>query len=333
MSKIDFVIPWVDGSDPDWIAEMNRYTSLNGDKREVRFRDWDLLKYWFRGVEIFTPWVHRIHFITWGHLPAWLNTKCKKLNIVLHEDYIPSKYLPTFSSRTIELNIHRIKNLSQRFVYFNDDMFIINRLKQSDFFFRGKPCCMAGLGIPSGLEEKIYVNILLNNNRIINKHFKAKEVMKKQFFKFFHYRYGLRELLRNSALLPWCQDFFPGFHVEHGPNAYYKKTIEDVWAAEGNYLDEVCMHKFRTMDDVNQYLFLWWQWCKGDFHPYNLRKQYTFMKMDYNVEYIQNTIVEKSSPIIVLNDTDIAIDKIDTIRESITESFEQILPNKSSFEL
>ena len=333
MSKIDFVIPWVDGNDPNWIAEKNRYLDEAGDKRNERFRDWHLLKYWFRGVEKNAPWVNRVYFITSGSLPAWLNTNHEKLTIVYHKDYIPHRYLPTFNSHTIELNIHRIKNLCQKFVYFNDDVFIINKIKQTDFFFKGKPCSMAGLGILGGLEEKLFINILFNNNSIINKHFKAKEVIKNQFLKFFSYRYGWRALLRNAALLPWCQDFFPGFHVEHGPAAYHKKTLADVWNAERKYLDEVCMHKFRTMDDANQYLFMWWQWCKGDFHPYNIRKQFTFMKMDYDIEYIKNAIERKSSPIIVLNDTDIPIDKIDVIRKSITESFEYILPDKSSFEL
>ena len=36
------------------------------DDRKERYRDWDLLRYWFRGVERFAPWVRRIHFVTWG---------------------------------------------------------------------------------------------------------------------------------------------------------------------------------------------------------------------------------------------------------------------------
>ena len=175
MSKIDFVIPWVDGSDPNWITEKNRYIEEDGDKRNQRFRDWHLLKYWFRGVEKNAPWVNRIHFITWGHIPAWLNTNHERLSVVFHEDYIPHKYLPTFNANTIELNLHRIKNLCQKFVYFNDDIFIIKKIKQADFFFKERPCSMAGLGIPGGLEEKIYNNILLNNNRILNKHFMQKK--------------------------------------------------------------------------------------------------------------------------------------------------------------
>ena len=42
-----------------------------------------------------------------------------------HEDFIPHKYLPTYNSRAIEFNVHRIKGLEEKFVLFNDDMFIL----------------------------------------------------------------------------------------------------------------------------------------------------------------------------------------------------------------
>ena len=122
--KIDFVMPWVDGSDIEWQREKTRYRDKEVNQKEIdasmaRYRDWDNLQYWFRGVEKFTPWVNKIHFITYGHLPKWLNTTNPKLQIVKHEDYIPEKYLPVFSARPIELNIHRIPGLSDKFVYFN----------------------------------------------------------------------------------------------------------------------------------------------------------------------------------------------------------------------
>src|SRR5699024_8846127 len=139
--KIDFVLTWVDGNDPDWQKVKNQYTVKDlGDNRDIRFRDWDNLQFWFRGVENFTPWVNKVHFVTWGHIPKWLNINHPKLNIVYHHDYIPEKYLPTFSSHVIELNLHRIKGLSDRFVYFNDDTFITKTMKESDFFISGLPC-------------------------------------------------------------------------------------------------------------------------------------------------------------------------------------------------
>ena len=63
--KIDFVIIWVDGGDAEWRKEKNKYAGIpneeiNGD---ARFRDWDNLKYWFRGVEKFAPWVGNIYFV------------------------------------------------------------------------------------------------------------------------------------------------------------------------------------------------------------------------------------------------------------------------------
>lgn len=141
-SPIDFVIPWVDGSDPEWIKEKNRYlpSAANGDDSPVRYRDWDNLRYWFRGVEKNAPWVNRIHFVTWGHILKLLNVNHPKLHIVRHSDYIPSKYLPTFNSHTIELNFHRIPGLADQFVYFNDDIFIMKPMRSQDFFCKSLPC-------------------------------------------------------------------------------------------------------------------------------------------------------------------------------------------------
>ena len=62
--KIDFVIAWVDGNDPDWQVERKRYANdSKGDNRNIRFRDWNNLHYWFRSIEKCTPWVNKIYFI------------------------------------------------------------------------------------------------------------------------------------------------------------------------------------------------------------------------------------------------------------------------------
>ena len=61
---IDFVITWVDGEDPIWQEEKAKYSDVGSDKRKSRFRDWDQLRFWFRAVEKFAPWVNKIHFVT-----------------------------------------------------------------------------------------------------------------------------------------------------------------------------------------------------------------------------------------------------------------------------
>ena len=62
--EIDFVITWVDGSDQEWRREKALYNPEAGmDNDAERYRDWDLLKFWFRGVEKFAPWVRRVYFV------------------------------------------------------------------------------------------------------------------------------------------------------------------------------------------------------------------------------------------------------------------------------
>ena len=147
ISDIDFVIIWVDGSDPIWRAERAKYEKTKSDTEDARYRDWEILKYWFRAVERYAPWVRKIHFVTCGQKPEWLNLNHEKINFVNHSDYIPKRFLPTFSSHTIELNLHRIIDLSEKFVYFNDDMFLNDYVSPSDFFIGGLPCDCAILNI------------------------------------------------------------------------------------------------------------------------------------------------------------------------------------------
>ena len=114
MNGIDFVLLWVDGDDPAWreaFLNARKAAGRDADLSAIRFRDWQTLPYWFRAVERFAPWVRRIHLITWGHLPAWLDTSHPKLHIVRHEEYLPGEYLPSFNSNTLELNIARIEGL------------------------------------------------------------------------------------------------------------------------------------------------------------------------------------------------------------------------------
>mgnify|MGYP001860213313 FL=1 len=137
---IDFVVTWVDDNDPKWRAQKTAFeTSLSRDdmykNSNARYREMGLLKYWFRGIDKFAPWVNRIHFVTCGHVPKWLNIAHPKLNIVAHRDYMQSKYLPTFNSNAIELGLYKIQGLCENFVYFNDDMYITAPVKK-EYFFR-----------------------------------------------------------------------------------------------------------------------------------------------------------------------------------------------------
>ena len=87
---IDIVVMWVNPNDDLWLQEKAKYTAQEKYAPEkdsnliARYRDWDNLRYWFRGIERFAPWVRTIHFVTWRTVPSWLNTNHSKLNVVLN---------------------------------------------------------------------------------------------------------------------------------------------------------------------------------------------------------------------------------------------------------
>lgn len=327
--KIDIIIPWVDSSDPIWQSEFEKFTEGNapGDSRLIRYRDWGLLHFLFRGIEQFMPWVNKIHFVTSGHLPEWLDLTNPKLNWVKHSDFIPSDYLPTFSANTIELNLHRIEGLSEKFIYFNDDMLVLKPVSSKRFFRKGLPC---DLGVMTAKpSDGGVIHMAINDLDIVDKHFNKRKQMLRHFSKWFNLRYGVG-ILNNILLSPWRD--FSGFIDPHLPNAFLKSTFEEVWAVESDALDKTCRARFRTNDDVNQWLFRYWQLAKGSFIPLNTRKNDVSMDItDETISSIIAKITKGDWSIVCLNDN-AEISDFNNLRNQFEESFNKIFPHKSLFE-
>lgn len=334
MNKIDFVITWVDGSDKNWQKEKQHYLYKEQriksvDSDNVRYRDWGTLKYLFRGIEKYAPWVNHVYLLTNGQVPDWINTNNKKLSIVFHKDFIPAEYLPTFSSHPIELNMYRIESLQDQFVLFNDDMFIIDEVKPTDFFKNGLPCDSAVLSPIISGSDSDFSHILINNIQLINKHFNKKEVIKKEFRKFFNPKYGF-QLLRTVDMMPW--KYFVGFYNHHLPYSFLKKTFKEIWELEAEKLNDTCMHRFRNnFYDVSPWLMRYWQLVSGNFYP---RSTSFGQKFNYsaNNKHIYDTIVNKKFKVICLNDDDAEKFDFDTEKINTINAFETNLNKKSSFE-
>lgn len=330
--KIDFVVTWVDDQDPKWLKEKEKYKpksneelDKNWNDNEIRYRDWNLLKYWFRGVEKFAPWVNKVYFVTCGQKPEWLNEKNEKLVLVNHKDFIPEKYLPTFNSNAIELNIHRIKGLSDKFVLFNDDMYIINKTKPTDFFKNGLPCETATsdcvpLEINVGHSE-------IPNMKVLNKYYKKRKVQLNNFSKWFNIKYR-KHIFKNIFLFPW--DNFTGLYEGHIPSSYIKKYYKEIWEKEYALLDKTCNNKFRTDEDINHWLIKGFQLCNGDFVPRNPNIGKVFLNpIDSK---INEAIVGKKYKMCCINDAKCKKEDYINQKQKLHESFELILPEKSSFE-
>lgn len=329
--KIDFVIAWVDGNDRLWREEKQKYSPQSGsDSREIRYRDWENLKYWFRGIEKYASWVNKIYFVTCGHLPEWLNTKHPKLVITNHKDFIPNKYLPTFSANPIELNIHRIPNLSEQFVFFNDDTFITKQTKPEDFFKNGLPCDSAVLN-PHISQREYKTHMEAADMDVINDNFNKNQCIKSNFLKWFNYKYG-KNLLKTICLLPW--EKFTGFTQWHIANSYLKSVYEEIWEKEYETLNETCLRKFRYILDVNQWLIENWQLASGKFYPRNpkIGKSYVFTENKEENKKILKDLEKQNYKIMSINDMVKETDTFEKWKLELIKSFDKILPEKSKFE-
>ena len=331
MDKIDFVILWVDGSDPEWQRQREYFSAPedNNGTDENRFREWGLLRYWFRGVERYAPWVNRVFLVTNGQVPNWINREHPKLRLVRHEEYIPKRYLPTFNSNVIELWLHQIPDLGEHFVLFNDDMYLTAPVKPEDFFRKGLPCDSAVMDlVTTPGPEDCLPHMQINNFALINRHFNKKKVLRKNMGKFFAPVYG-SGLIRNFLLLPF--QYFSCFRDSHLPSSYLKETFFRVWGQEGEKLEASGAHRFRSKSDVTHWLFKCWQICEGNFAVRSARWGHHFELWEDDLEEICRSLKKQKYHAVCLNDSKMDID-FEVARKRLSECFETIFPDMSEFE-
>ena len=328
---IDFVITWVDNEDPQWQAAFHKWLPANTeglDVGETRYRNWHLLRYWFRGVELFAPWVRTIHFVTNGQLPAWLNTEHPKLHIVKHSDILPSDALPCFSSHPLELNMHRIERLAEHFVYFNDDIFLTTPTTPSDFFHGSLPVDMA-VTKPKDESDDMMNAIIANNLRLINSCYHKWEVELRHPQQWFHPAYlGFLKLSFKSLF----DTKFERLLDPHAPQPYKKTTLQEVWQQFPTELEATTHRRFRCREDVNQWLFRYWRIARGEFHPQNIfRHNAIFFSPQEQWSDLAEAVKSPSVKIVTINDTD-RISVFKTFIAKTAALFQELLPEASSFE-
>lgn len=123
---------------------------------------------------------------------------------------------------------------------------------------------------------------------------------------------------------------YSSFAFPHISSSFLKSTYEEVWEKENELLDKVSKNKFRTKEDVNQYIFKAWQYCKGLFYPRNYKFGDNIPVSNDN-RFLINKILGKDYKVICLNDSE-KLNDFEKVKNEINSAFESKFPNKSSFE-
>ncbi|MBJ7357971.1 stealth conserved region 3 domain-containing protein [Nocardioides sp.] len=180
---VDVVYTWVDGNDPVWnAAREQRLARLTGtgsaetaqtreSSGQARFVSRDELRYSLRSVHLFAPWVRRIHLVTAGQVPDWLDLDHSSVTVVDHSAILPADALPTFNSHAIETSLHRVPDLAEHFVYFNDDFFLGRPIRPEAWFSpAGLPATFVApttVGLSDLPDAPPYLKAAWNNRRLL----------------------------------------------------------------------------------------------------------------------------------------------------------------------
>lgn len=334
--KIDFVVTWLDPSDPKWQADYVKYKSATTGRTEsARFRDWGLFKYWFRSIEQYAPWVNKVFLVTNGKFPDWINSNHPKLVLVKHSDYIPEQFLPTFNSCAIEMFLHRIPGLSEHFVYFNDDCYLNAPVKPEYYFKKGLPCdcnqeTMFNVPIYSK-EDKFGTNIsLFIDIGVINANFARYLTVRKSMKRWYGLHLGIKGICQ--SLIMGRKYKFVGFTWRHWEMPFLKSTFDEVWKSVPELLEKSCT-RFREEVTLNPYIFRYWQFASNKFYPSKLNKGKCIELINRNAGNIKAALFDTSILSLCLNDIpSCPEDDYLKIRQNVQNLLFMKFPDKCTYE-
>lgn len=290
---MDAVITYVNGLDPVWREEYSR--TLNVPALDKRYRDWGTLKYLLRGIETYMPFIRNVHLVVSGksQVPDWASDR---LNVVTHADIIPAEFLPTFNSTAIEMFLHRIPGLDERFIYFNDDMFPVAPCRESDFFRDGR--------------------IVIGFSR----HLLAAGMYKRQCRN--------SDRMARKCLGMGDSPFF--IRPQHICSPMFRSAGEEIFEKAGY---EVCatLSRVRTVRNLNQYLFLDYLFYQGRAVRERLSGKF-FSMATSSAATIGEYLRAPSRKLVCINDVHLKEEDYLSERQVLAEAFEAALPHRSVFE-
>lgn len=243
VENIDAVITWVDGSDPVHAAArqaaLPKSSAAPEGAKQARFIEFDEVSGCIRSILKYASYFRKIYVVTDKQTPpilASLKQDHPRLfekiilvdHRVIYRDF--EELLPVFNSLSIETFLFRIPDLSEHFVYFNDDTILCNQTSPEDFFQNGKPV-LHGMWFGWGYLTFTAFTDLIRKSKGKPKRFKTLGFKSAQFF-------GARMAgYENRA-----------FCVTHSPRPLRKSVFETAFKTFPEEFYQNAAHKFRSPD-------------------------------------------------------------------------------------
>ncbi|MDR2839877.1 MAG: glycosyltransferase, partial [Paludibacter sp.] len=201
----------------------------------------DELKYSLRSAEKFAPWIRKIFIVTDNQIPDWLDVTHEKIKIIDHLDILPPEALPCYNSVIIEYFMYKIPDLSEHFLYANDDMFF-NAAVQPDFFFNadGYPivrlCRKTAAKLGYKLEKFFKKGLSVYKQTLVN----AADLVESKFHKYY------------SAI--------PHHNIDAYLKSDYQMAVEQIFSKE---FSACITNHLRSEQDIQRIVFLYYALATG----------------------------------------------------------------------
>jgi hypothetical protein len=244
-NPIDVVIAWVDGTDPLLAEKRNSFLNGTSGTKNMRvhpsqFASNNEIRYCVLSIFKFAPFVRNIFIVTDGQDPdiyddvrTFFPEKINSIRVVDHKEIFDGfeQYLPTFNSISIGNMIWRIKGLSDNFVYFNDDIFLIRDFQPEDWFIDNNPVLRGKWRLPPyRIMLSNYIKTAINVRLYKNPSYQPR-------FSFYLWQW------KTASMVGMKGKYY--FHC-HTPHTVGKKVIEDYFNNNKSLLEKNISYRFRN---------------------------------------------------------------------------------------
>jgi hypothetical protein len=227
---IDALITYVDGNDPQLIAKRNQYSKekISNHDLKILFESSIELEYCILSIFKYASFIRNIFILTDDQeLPKFdliskkYPSKIESIKRIDHRDVFKNHLdlLPVFNSGSIETFMWNFKELSENFVFFNDDFILNNYITKEDWFKNNKPIVFG---------KKVF------KKRPKPEGYKGIDHKRRQYLAF--------EKLNNLS-----------FYIssKHIPQPMKKSNIEELYHTNPEIFINNAKHKFRAKDQFS----------------------------------------------------------------------------------
>ena len=240
MEKIDAVITWVDGSEPNYQRKLKEHLS-NNDRIKRQYLQANEINLCVASIVKYAPFIRKIFIVTDKQSPNLDSVKHivskEKIEIVDHEEIFRDniEFLPTFNIRSIDALLFKIKDLSEKFIYFNDDMFLVKKTNPEDWFVGDK--------------------VVLTGNWVKTYNKKPIKIISQKIKSFFNMRPSFNASQSRAAnIAGFNSKYFKSYHCGR---PQIKSVIKDFYNKNPEKLVDQIKYKFRDDRQYMPYSLCW----------------------------------------------------------------------------